>query len=107
MKKAKILFKPPKQARLNAKKFLQYWREHGRQRCNITRIGLLRAKQLSSGKKISLSTVKRMAQFNRHRKNSKVKNGLKPWQDCGHRAWLAWGGNAGVDWAIKTLKRLR
>ena len=29
-----------------------------------------------------------------------------PWKDNGHVAWLIWGGDEGVDWAIKKMEEL-
>ena len=49
-----------------------------------------------------------MASFNRHRKNSKIADEYKdtPWKDRGYVAWLIWGGDEGVDWAMKKSKEL-
>ncbi len=51
-------------------------------------------------------TVSRMAQFNRHRKNAVVdpKFRTEPWRDAGYVAWLGWGGDTGVNWAIRTMQ---
>jgi hypothetical protein len=50
-----------------------------------------------------------MAQFNRHRKNGKLDADKKdtPWKDNGHVAWLLWGGDEGVDWAMKKADEIR
>ena len=50
-----------------------------------------------------------MAQFNRHRKNSKINPEYKdtPWKDNGYIAWLIWGGDAGVDWALAKMDEIR
>ena len=47
-----------------------------------------------------------MAAFNRHRKNSAINPKYKdtPWKDNGYVAWLGWGGDAGVDWAMRISK---
>ena len=49
-----------------------------------------------------------MSAFNRHRKNSSIKPELKetPWKDRGYVAWLIWGGDEGVDWAIEKSKEI-
>lgn len=99
---------PPESARNNAKKALKWRDEHGDAVKGGTQVGWTRANQLASGEKLSLSTVKRMAQFNRHRKNSEVAPEYKsePWKDAGHVAWLLWGGSAGVDWAKSISERV-
>ncbi|NND23756.1 MAG: hypothetical protein HKN86_03590, partial [Acidimicrobiia bacterium] len=73
-----------------------------------TAVGWTRANQLAKGEKISADTVKRMASFNRHRKNSSIKPELKgtPWKDKGYVSWLIWGGDEGVDWAMKKSKEI-
>lgn len=92
----------PESARNNAKKVLQWKEEHGDEVKGMTATGWRRATQLASGEKLSADVVKRMAQFNRHRKNAKVAPEFKnePWKDNGHVAWLGWGGTSGIDWAI-------
>ena len=73
-----------------------------------TPVGWARAHQLAKGEKISADTVKRMSAFNRHRKNSKIAPEHKdePWKDNGYVAWLIWGGDEGVDWAIEKSKEI-
>jgi hypothetical protein len=92
----------PKSARNNAKKVLRWREEHGDEVKGMTATGWRRASQLASGDRLSADVVKRMAQFNRHRKNAEVAPEFKdtPWKDNGHVAWLGWGGTTGVDWAI-------
>jgi len=94
-------YTPPASARNNAKKAITWREKYGDEVKGGTRVGWTRASQLAGGEKLSLSTVKRMAQFNRHRKNSEVdpKYRDEPWKDAGHVAWLLWGGTTGVDWA--------
>jgi len=86
----------PKAATENAKRAIRIKEENDRG-CG-TRVGWTRARQLADRKPISLDTVRRMASFNRHRQNS----GGDPKESCGALMWLAWGGNEGVDWAIRT-----
>jgi hypothetical protein len=66
-------------------------------------LGGLELDSLATKSEIGLSTVKRMAAFNRHRKNAAVDPKFKsePWKDRGYVAWLGWGGTSGIDWAIK------
>jgi hypothetical protein len=100
---------PPQAARNNAKRAIAWKEEHGDAVKGGTQVGWTRANQLSSGERLSLSTVKRMAQFNRHRKNSVVAPEYKnePWRDAGHVAWLLWGGTTGVDWAKGIAERVQ
>lgn len=96
-------YTPPESARNNAKRAFRWKEEHGDEVKAMTATGWTRARQLASGKGLSLATVKRMAAFNRHRKNSKVDPKYKdePWKDNGYVAWLGWGGTSGIDWAMK------
>ena len=99
----------PKKATENAKKVLRWIDTYGRDVVKGgTLVGLARARQLANGEPISESTVKRMAAFNRHRKNSKVdpQYSSEPWRDRGYVAWLLWGGTEGVDWAIRKSKQI-
>ena len=99
-------FKPPSAASKEAKKAIDWKEEHGDDEVKaMTRTGWIRARQLADGEKLSYSVVKRMANFNRHRKNSKIDPKFKnePWKDRGYVAWLGWGGDAGVDWAMKVV----
>ena len=98
-------YTPPAGARGNARKVLQWKEKYGREVKGMTSVGWGRARQLASGKEISLSTVRRMSGFNRHRKNyaaaraKQKREGGKPWQYAGIVAWLGWGGNSGMAWA--------
>lgn len=93
----------PKAATENAKRALKYRDESGNPKGCGTPVGWKRANQLASREALSEDTVKRMAQFNRHRQNSKV-----PYDEgCGGLMWDAWGGDEGVDWAIRVSQNLR
>lgn len=98
------MFKVPAGAKGNAQKVLEWKSKHGSEVKGMTSVGWARARQLASKAEIGLSTVKRMAAFNRHRKNAVVAPEFKstPWKDRGYVAWLGWGGTTGVDWAIRT-----
>lgn len=100
---------PPKSAQNNAKKALKWRKEHGDEVKGGTRIGWTRANQIASGEALSEDVIKRMAQFNRHRENSKIdqKFESEPWKDRGYVAWLLWGGSSGVDWAINKSKKIQ
>lgn len=99
----------PASAKNAAKKAIEWKEKYGRDVVTGgTEVGWARAHQLAKGEALSKDVVSRMAQFNRHRKNSKIAPEFKdePWRDRGHIAWLIWGGDAGVDWAINKMKEI-
>jgi len=96
---------PPKSAQNNALRGLELRKKWGR---GGTDVGVARARDLSNGKSLSESTIKRMASFNRHRKNYQPeKREVDGGQTAGTIAWLLWGGTSGIDWAIKKSKEFR
>ena len=101
-------FVPPKAAQENAQKALRWREEHGGEIDAGTRVGWVRANQLSKGQELSPDIVRRMAQFNRHRSNSEIANQYEgePWRDNGFLAWQLWGGDEGVDWAIRKTDQM-
>jgi len=109
IKEEELKFQPPAGAVAAAKKAIKWREDHGDEVKAMTRTGWVRARQLANGDKISYDILKRMAGFNRHRKNSKPKPEYKdtPWKQNGIVAWLGWGGDAGVDWAMKMSKKTR
>ena len=92
----------PKEASENAKIALRYAEENGWGDCG-TPVGKQRANQLANGEPISEETIARMAAFERHRQNSQKELG----DGCGRLMWLAWGGDAGVEWAQRKLEQIR
>jgi hypothetical protein len=92
----------PKQATENAKIALRYAEENGWGSCG-TAVGKARANQLANREPISEDTIARMASFERQRQNSDKELG----DGCGRLMWLAWGGDAGVEWAQRKLKSIR
>ncbi len=92
----------PKQATENAKIALRYAEENGWGSCG-TAVGKARANQLANSEPISEDTIARMASFERQRQNSDKELG----DGCGRLMWLAWGGDAGVEWAQRKLKSIR
>lgn len=99
----------PKAASKNAKQAIEWKEKYGRDEVQGgTAVGWQRAHQLAKGEAVSRDVVGRMAAFNRHRKNSKVNPEYKdtPWKDNGYIAWLIWGGDEGVDWAIEKMDQL-
>jgi len=99
-------YQPPAGAKGNAAKVLRWKRLYGSAVKGMTPVGWARARQLASGRPVGRDTVSRMAQFNRHRKNAVVDPKFKtePWRDAGYVAWLGWGGDTGVNWAIRNMQ---
>jgi hypothetical protein len=91
----------PEQAKENAKIALRYAEENGWGDCG-TSVGKARANQLANGENISRDTIARMAGFERHRQNSDKELG----DGCGRLMWLAWGGDAGIEWAQRKLEQI-
>jgi len=92
----------PEQATENAKIALRYAEENGWGSCG-TSVGKARANQLANREPISEDTISRMASFERQRQNSDRPLG----EGCGRLMWLAWGGDAGIEWASRKLKQIR
>ena len=93
-------FVPPQAVRNNAKRGLELREKHGR---GGTSVGVARARDLSNGKAISLSTIKRMVSyFARHEVDKKGEG----WgvDSAGYIAWLLWGGDAGRSWANRIAR---
>lgn len=99
---------PPKAAQENAQKVLDWRDEHGDDVNGMTRTGWVRANQLAGGEELSPDIVGRMASFNRHRSNSDIAEEYEgePWKDAGYVAWLGWGGDEGIDWAMRMSDRI-
>jgi len=91
----------PKEASENAKVALRWAEENGWGDCG-TPVGKARANQLANGENISRDTIARMSAFERQRQNSQKELG----DGCGRLMWLAWGGDAGVEWATKKLQQI-
>jgi len=91
----------PEQAKENAKIALRWAEENGWGECG-TSVGKARANQLANGEPISRDTIARMAGFERHRQNSDKELG----DGCGRLMWLAWGGDAGIEWAARKLEQI-
>jgi len=91
----------PGAARNNAKRALKWAEENGWGSCG-TDVGKQRANQLANGEAITRDTIARMASFKRHQQHKDV-----PYSEgCGGLMWDAWGGSAGVNWAISKLKEI-
>lgn len=105
-KYAHIDFTPPKGAREEAQRGLDWRKEHGR---GGTAVGVARARDIANGKELSPETVRRMKAFFDRHKNGAGK-GSKPGEDGFPSPWriaiALWGGDAGYAWARKVVKQL-
>ncbi len=90
----------PESASNNAKKAIKYKEENGSS-CG-TKVGWTRARQLADKKPISRDTIARMASFKRHQQHKDV-----PYSEgCGGLMYDAWGGDSGINWAIRKLDEI-
>ena len=90
----------PEAATNNAKRAIKYKEENGSD-CG-TPVGWTRARQLANREKLSRDTIARMASFKRHQQYKDV-----PYNEgCGGIMWDAWGGDAGINWAIRKLEQI-
>jgi len=91
----------PEAARNNAKRALKWAEENGWGSCG-TDVGKKRASMLANGTPLTRDTIARMASFKRHQQHKDV-----PYSEgCGGLMWDAWGGTAGVEWAIRKLEQI-
>lgn len=100
---------PPKSAQNNGKKVLEWREKYPDEVKGMTEVGWRRANQLASGEPLSMDVISRMAQFERHRENSKVssENKSTPWKDNGRVSWLGWGGDTGIAWAQRMVEKAK
>ena len=91
----------PNAASNNAKRVLKWVEENGWGTC-LEATGKARANQLANKEPISRDTIARMASFKRHQQYKDV-----PYNEgCGGLAWDAWGGDEGIEWAIRKLDQI-
>jgi hypothetical protein len=91
----------PEAASNNAKRALKWADENGWGSCGEA-TGKARANQLANKEPISRDTIARMASFKRHQQHKDV-----PYSEgCGGLMWDAWGGDAGIEWAIRKLEQI-
>jgi len=101
IRKAKTYTDYPEAAVNNAKRALKWVEANGWGECG-TPVGKARARQLANREPLSRDTIARMASFKRHQQHADV-----PYTEgCGGLMWDAWGGTAGVEWAIRKLKEI-
>lgn len=97
-------FSPPAGVQSAAKRGLELRSKFGR---GGTAVGIARARDLSNGKSVSASTIRRMNSFfARHAVDKRPgwSNPSKP--SNGYIAHLLWGGDAGRSWASKVSRHL-
>lgn len=93
--------KPTKTMRLNAQRALRMRDKASPSKKGMTPVGLARANQFSKGSNVSMATVERTFSF-----LSRAKAYYKPGQNTpGTQAYLGWGGDAGLSWARRILKK--
>ena len=75
-----------------------------------TAVGVARARDIISGKNLSIKTVKRMrSYFARHAVDKKAEgfmSGEEGFPSAGRIAWDLWGGDPGKSWADKIVSRI-
>lgn len=102
-----IDFTPPKGAREEAARGLEWREEYGR---GGTAVGVARARDLKNGKKVSPRTAKRMkSYFARHEVDKKAEGwspGEEGYPSAGRVAWALWGGNEARSFANKVVKQM-
>lgn len=99
-------YAPPKGAREEAARGLEWRREYGR---GGTAVGVARARDIANGASLSLDTIGRMVSFFARHEVNKSAEGWNPGEDgypsAGRIAWALWGGDAGRRWAETILDR--
>ena len=91
----------PQGAVNNAKRALKWVEKNGWGSCGEA-TGKKRANQIANKEKLTRDTIARMASFKRHQQHKDV-----PYSEgCGGLMWDAWGGSAGINWAISKLKEI-
>ena len=93
--------KPTKQMQKNAQQALKLRDQVPASRKGMTQVGLARANQFAKGKTVSMDVVQRTYSYLR-----RAKTYYKPGSNTpGTQAYLGWGGDAGLSWAKKLLKK--
>lgn len=102
-----IDFSPPKGAREEAQRGLDWRREHGR---GGTMVGVARARDIAGGKSLTPDTVRRMLSYFARHEVDKQGTGWSPGEDgfpsAGRIAWALWGGDPGHAWARKVQEQI-
>lgn len=105
---ADINLKPTQTMANNAKRGLEFRKEHGR---GGTAVGVARARDISNRKTLSPKTVGRMVSYFARHEVDKEAEGFRSGEDGypsnGLIAWLLWGGDAGRDWANRKWEQIK
>ena len=100
-------YKPNDGMKSEAQRGLDWRKEHGR---GGTEVGIARARDITNGKNLSESTVKRMYSFfSRHEVDKQAegfRKGEKGYPSNGRIAWALWGGDAGYSWSKAIAAKL-
>jgi hypothetical protein len=100
---AQASFQPPRAVQRAARRALMVRRNSPPSQRGMTAVGLARARDLASGRPVSMNTIIRMrAYFSRH----EIDKTGSTWDDRGKgwQAWHGWGGDAGRRWAEHVLR---
>lgn len=93
--------KPTEKMKANAKRALRLRDQAPASRKGMTAVGLARANQFASGRNVSMATVRRTFSY-----LSRAKAYYRPGKNTpGTQAYLGWGGDAGLSWARRLLKK--
>lgn len=93
--------KPTKAMANNAKRALKLRDSSPPSRKGMTQVGLARANQFANLRTVSMATVERTYSY-----LSRAKSNYKPGSNTpGTQAYLGWGGDAGLRWAKRILKK--
>jgi len=98
-------YEPTQAMREEADRGLEWRREFGR---GGTLVGVARARDISSGKRLPIDTVRRMHSYFARHEVDKEGQGFSQGEDgypsAGRIAWALWGGDAGMTWAAAIIK---
>jgi len=102
-----INFTPPKGAKEEAQKGLEWRDEYGR---GGTEVGVARARDISNGRDMSPETIGRMVSFFARHEVDKDAEGFRPGEEGypsnGRIAWALWGGDPGRSFANKVKSQM-
>lgn len=96
---------PPSAVRAAARRGLELRESQPPSNRGGTAVGIARARDLSNGKPVSDSTIKRMVSFFARHEVDKDGEGWGV-DSKGYQAWLLWGGDPGRSWANGIARRL-
>jgi hypothetical protein len=94
---------PTKEIQDIAQRVLDWVDENGWGSCG-TEVGKIRANQLAKGENISLETITRMYSYlSRHKVDLEASSSYD--DGCGRLMYDSWGGEPGISWAEKEMKK--